>query len=89
MTPALTPRREFWLLVTLAGIQFTHILDFMIMMPLGPQFTALFGIMIMKSRIWVNWMPASVNSSQSSRRRDRVPDAPAEGWVCKGRPWGQ
>jgi predicted MFS family arabinose efflux permease len=40
----LTPRRERWLLFTLAGIQFTHILDFMIMMPLGPQFTALFGI---------------------------------------------
>jgi predicted MFS family arabinose efflux permease len=40
----LTPRRERWLLLTLAGIQFTHILDFMIMMPLGPQFTALFGI---------------------------------------------
>ena len=40
----LTPRRELWLLITLAGIQFTHILDFMIMMPLGPQFTALFGI---------------------------------------------
>jgi predicted MFS family arabinose efflux permease len=44
MTPQLTPRRERWLLFTLAGIQFTHILDFMIMMPLGPQFTALFGI---------------------------------------------
>ncbi len=44
MTPSLTPRRERWLLLTLAGIQFTHILDFMIMMPLGPQFTALFGI---------------------------------------------
>lgn len=44
MTPLLTPRRERWLLFTLAGIQFTHILDFMIMMPLGPQFTALFGI---------------------------------------------
>jgi len=44
MTPHLTPRRERWLLLTLAGIQFTHILDFMIMMPLGPQFTALFGI---------------------------------------------
>jgi predicted MFS family arabinose efflux permease len=43
-TPHLTPRRERWLLLTLAGIQFTHILDFMIMMPLGPQFTALFGI---------------------------------------------
>jgi predicted MFS family arabinose efflux permease len=42
--PHLTPRRERWLLVTLAGIQFTHILDFMIMMPLGPQFSALFGI---------------------------------------------
>ncbi len=44
MTPHLTSRRERWLLFTLAGIQFTHILDFMIMMPLGPQFTALFGI---------------------------------------------
>jgi predicted MFS family arabinose efflux permease len=43
-TPHLTPRRERWLLLTLAGIQFTHILDFMIMMPLGPQFTVLFGI---------------------------------------------
>ncbi len=32
------------LLLTIAGIQFTHILDFMIMMPLGPQFTQLFGI---------------------------------------------
>ena len=44
MTTHLTPRRERWLLLTLAGIQFTHILDFMIMMPLGPQFTQLFGI---------------------------------------------
>lgn len=39
-----TPRRELWLLLTLAGVQFTHILDFMIMMPLGPQFTRLFSI---------------------------------------------
>ena len=44
MTHTLTPRREFWLLLTLAGIQFTHILDFMIMMPLGPQFTEVFKI---------------------------------------------
>lgn len=43
-TSALTPRRELWLLLTLAGIQFTHILDFMIMMPLGPRFTQLFSI---------------------------------------------
>ena len=35
MTTILTPRRERWLLLTLAGVQFTHILDFMIMMPLG------------------------------------------------------
>ncbi|MEY2954279.1 MAG: hypothetical protein RLZZ401_2366 [Pseudomonadota bacterium] len=40
----ISPGRERWLLLTLAGIQFTHILDFMIMMPLGPQFTQLFGI---------------------------------------------
>ena len=44
MHTTLTPRRERWLLITLAGIQFTHIVDFMIMMPLGPQLTALFAI---------------------------------------------
>ena len=32
------------MLITLAGIQFTHILDFMIMMPLGPALTTLFKI---------------------------------------------
>ena len=32
----LDPARERMLLLTLAGIQFAHILDFMIMMPLGP-----------------------------------------------------
>ncbi len=42
--PPQTPRRELWLLLTLAGIQFTHIIDFMIMMPLGPQFIQLFNI---------------------------------------------
>ena len=34
---ALSPRNETLFLLTLAGMQFTHILDFMIMMPLGPQ----------------------------------------------------
>jgi len=43
-TSALSPKRELWLLITLAGIQFTHIVDFMVMMPLGPQFTKLFNI---------------------------------------------
>jgi predicted MFS family arabinose efflux permease len=32
-----SPRNERLFLLTIAGIQFTHILDFMIMMPLGPQ----------------------------------------------------
>lgn len=43
-THVLTPRREWLLLLVLAGIQFTHILDFMIMMPLGPQLTQAFSI---------------------------------------------
>jgi predicted MFS family arabinose efflux permease len=43
MTTHLSPKRERWLLFTLAGIQFTSVLDFMIMMPLGPQLTKLFG----------------------------------------------
>jgi len=38
------PIGERALLLTLAGIQFTYIVDFMVMMPLGPQFTRLFGI---------------------------------------------
>lgn len=44
MHPTLTPQRERYLLFTLAGIQFTHILDFMIMMPLGPVLIKAFGI---------------------------------------------
>ena len=44
MTTSLSPKRELWLLITLAGIQFTHIVDFMVMMPLGPQFTQIFNI---------------------------------------------
>ena len=36
--------RELTLLLMLAAVQFTHIVDFMIMMPLGPQFMRLFGI---------------------------------------------
>lgn len=39
-----SPRREYWLLLILAGIQFTHIMDFMVLAPLGPQFMRLFGI---------------------------------------------
>jgi predicted MFS family arabinose efflux permease len=40
----LTPTQERWLLWVLAAINLTHIMDFMIMMPLGPQLTGLFKI---------------------------------------------
>lgn len=36
--------KEKLLLFVLACVNFTHIMDFMIMMPLGPQFMSLFGI---------------------------------------------
>jgi predicted MFS family arabinose efflux permease len=38
------PPRELALLLTLAAMQFTHVLDFIIMMPLGPQFMRIFAI---------------------------------------------
>ncbi|MBI4937858.1 MAG: MFS transporter [Nitrosomonadales bacterium] len=44
MHPSLTPQRENYLLFTLAGIQFSHILDFMIMMPLGPVLIGSLGM---------------------------------------------
>jgi predicted MFS family arabinose efflux permease len=37
-------RRELLLLILLAAVQFTHIVDFMIMMPLGPQFMRILAI---------------------------------------------
>lgn len=43
--PTVTPvHKERSVLLTLAGIQFTHILDFMIMMPLGPMLMKEFSI---------------------------------------------
>lgn len=43
-TAALPRRRELALLATLAAIQFTHVVDFMIMMPLAPQLMRLWDI---------------------------------------------
>ena len=43
-TTPLDPARERMLLLTLAGIQFAHILDFMIMMPLGPVLMKELGV---------------------------------------------
>ena len=37
-------RKELLLLLTLAAINFTNIMDFMIMMPLGPQLMRMFQI---------------------------------------------
>jgi predicted MFS family arabinose efflux permease len=44
MPASLSPRNERLLLLTLAGIQFCHILDFMIVMPLGPILMRDFGL---------------------------------------------
>lgn len=37
-------RNEWWLLAVLASIQFTNLMDFVIMMPLGPQLMRVFDI---------------------------------------------
>lgn len=37
-------KKERWYVLILAAIQFAHILDFVIMMPLGPNFMRVFGI---------------------------------------------
>ena len=42
--PPAAPPHELLLLLTLAGMQFTNILDFMILMPLAPQLMRLFDI---------------------------------------------
>ena len=41
---SLSSARERALLITFAGLQFSHILDFMILAPLGPQFMRLWNI---------------------------------------------
>ena len=37
-------RKEWWLLVILASVQFTNLMDFVILMPLGPQLMRVFHI---------------------------------------------
>ncbi|WNZ65596.1 MFS transporter [Myxococcus sp. MxC21-1] len=44
MTASFTPRQERLLILLLAGVQFTHLLDFMIVLPLGPEFMRLFSL---------------------------------------------
>jgi len=47
--PAATEKR---LILLLAGIQFCHIVDFMVMMPLGPQLMRVLGIGTANSACW-------------------------------------
>ncbi len=44
MSAASTPRQERQWLWLLAAVQFTHVLDFMIVMPLGPELMGRFGL---------------------------------------------
>ena len=44
MIAPLDRRRERWVQLLLTAVQFTHVLDFMILMPLGPQLMRAFGI---------------------------------------------
>ncbi|NVJ07530.1 myxochelin export MFS transporter MxcK [Myxococcus sp. AM001] len=44
MTATFSPRQERLLILLLAGVQFTHLLDFMIVLPLGPEFMRLFSL---------------------------------------------
>ena len=59
------PKRELWLVFTLAGIQFTHILDFMIMMPLGPQFKKIIISRDANNLVQNYWMAAVVGAAAS------------------------
>ena len=49
--------------MTLAGIQFTHIVDFMVMMPRGPQPTQLFNIGDAKFGLLVSAYPFPAGAS--------------------------
>lgn len=57
--PAAARRAERKTLLALAGIQFTYILDFMIVMPLGPVFTRALGISVQQ----FGWMVAAYTFS--------------------------
>lgn len=48
LAPALTPARERWLVLVVAAVQFVNVLEFMIVMPLGPDFAAALGFSVDK-----------------------------------------
>ena len=46
--------RERSLLIILAGVQFTHLMDFMVLMPLGPQFMRIWDITAVEFAVLVS-----------------------------------
>ncbi|MBX7057674.1 MAG: MFS transporter [Leptospirales bacterium] len=52
-------RKELYLLLALAAVQFTHIIDFMVMMPLSPQLTEAFQISVRQ----FNWLVSAYGIS--------------------------
>ena len=40
----LKPQEERWVIIVLIGVQIAHIVDAMLIMPLGPQFMRIWGI---------------------------------------------
>ena len=54
-------RRERFFLFALAGIQFTHILDFMIMMPLGPEFIKAFELAFRRDERVMRYLTVSLD----------------------------
>ena len=81
-----SPRRERWLLLILAGIQFTHIMDFMVLAPLGPQFMRLFGISAQEFSLLVSsyMFTAAIVGLISAFYIDRVDRRTALLWMYGG-----
>lgn len=84
--PELSPRQERWLLWSLAAVQFTHIVDFMVMMPLGPQLTQLFQLSDAQFGVLVSAysLAAGVSGLMASLVIDRFDRFKALLWLYAG-----
>ena len=81
-----TQAREKWLLLTLAAIQFTAMLDFLIIMPLGPQYMRVFHIKPGQFGLMVSAyaISAGVAGVVASLFLDRLDRRPALLWLYFG-----
>ncbi|MBS0657163.1 MAG: MFS transporter [Verrucomicrobia bacterium] len=78
---------KLWLVVVvLAAIQFTNTVDFMIMMPLSPQFMRMFGISAQQFAFAVSAyaFAAGLTSVAATLVLDRFDRRPALLWLCAG-----